>query len=118
MELNEAIEILKSNHNPIVAERCQKCEQQDACLDENKYFLAIETVLQEIEQREIDLTTVHIKGVCDEKQRWRNEIKKKIQQIKIDEKTRMKASRCSDRCLIKLECESKENVLRELLKGE
>ena len=42
---------------------------------------AIDTVLQELEQREIDLTTVHIKGVCDEKSRWRNKIKEKIEEV-------------------------------------
>lgn len=47
---------------------------------------AISTVLQEIERlqkeneelKNIDLTTVHIKGVCDEKERWRNKIKELI----------------------------------------
>lgn len=50
---------------------------------------AIETVLQELdllqkeneELKEIDLTTVHIKGVCDEKERWRNKIRGKIEEI-------------------------------------
>lgn len=31
----------------------------------------------------MDLTTVHIKGVCDEKERWRNKIREKIELIKI-----------------------------------
>lgn len=33
--------------------------------------------------KEIDLTTVHIKGVCDEKEKWRNKIREKIELIKI-----------------------------------
>lgn len=48
---------------------------------------AISTVLQELDRlqkeneelKEIDLTTVHIKGVCDEKERWRNKIREKIE---------------------------------------
>ena len=47
---------------------------------------AIETVLQELEHlqkeneelKDIDLAIVHIKGVCDEKDRWRNKIKELI----------------------------------------
>lgn len=34
------------------------------------------------ELKNIDLTTVHIKGVCDEKERWRNKIREKIEEIK------------------------------------
>ena len=36
-------------------------------------------VLKENEElKDIDLTTVHIKGVCDEKDRWRNKIRELI----------------------------------------
>ena len=51
---------------------------------------AIETIIQELDRlqkeneelKNIDLTTVHIKGVCDEKERWRNKIRKKIEECK------------------------------------
>ena len=58
-----------------------------------------------------------IVGTKREREYWENKIKKKIQQIKIEEKTKSRGQQCTDRCLIKLEYESKENVLLELLKG-
>lgn len=59
-----------------------------------------------------------IVGTKREREYWENKIKKKIQQIKIEEKTKSRGQQCTDRCLIKLEYVSKENVLLELLKGE
>ena len=87
---------------------------------------AIETVLQALEElqkeneklKEIDLTTVFMQGACDEKTRWKQKIKKKIQELKIEEKTRLKGKGCFDRCLILSEYQYKENVLQELLKEE
>ena len=78
MNLEEAIEIL--NSIDVIDLR----ETHD--VTEDTYNLAIETVLQELEHlqkeneelKSIDLTTVHIKGVCDEKARWRNKIKELI----------------------------------------
>lgn len=76
-------------------------------------------LLQENEKlKEIDLTTVFIQGAYDEKTRWKQKIKKKIQELKIEEKTRLKGKGCFDRCLILSEYQYKENVLQELLKGE
>ena len=78
MNLEEAKEIL--NSIDVIDLR----ETHD--VTEDTYNLAIETVLQELEHlqkeneelKSIDLTTVHIKGVCDEKERWRNKIKELI----------------------------------------
>ena len=55
-------------------------------LDDIELQEAYETVLHELEHlqkeneelKDIDLTTVHIKGVCDEKDRWRNKIRELI----------------------------------------
>lgn len=52
---------------------------------------AISTILRELERlqkeneelKEIDLTTVHIKGMYDERERWKNKIREKIELIKI-----------------------------------
>ena len=70
MQLEEAIKIIKDIDT----------------LDDIELQEAYETVLHELEHlqkeneelKDIDLTTVHIKGVCDEKDRWRNKIKEKI----------------------------------------
>ena len=70
MKLEEAIKIIKDIDT----------------LDDIELQEAYETVLHELEHlqkeneelKDIDLTTVHIKGVCDEKDRWRNKIKEKI----------------------------------------
>ena len=61
---------------------CSKnCENEDCFLQQ-----AISTVLQELERlqkeneelKNMDLTIVHLKGVADEKDRWRNKIRKLI----------------------------------------
>ena len=78
MKLEEAVERLKKDLNKRDGE-IAICFAQD-----------LETVLQEIEHlqkeneelKNIDLTTVHIKGVCDEKERWRYKINEKIEFIK------------------------------------
>lgn len=63
------------------------------------------------ELKNIDLTTVHIKGVCDEKERWRNKIREKIEEIK---------SRMNDDCLAlhEFQREAKIDILQDLLKEE
>lgn len=44
-----------------------------------RVLLDYKRVLKENEElKDIDLTTVHIKGVCDEKDRWRNKIRELI----------------------------------------
>ena len=74
MELSEAIDILK-NVRGIVIEP-EECEISAKSLSE-----AINTVLQEIELNEIELTTVHIKGVCDEKERWKKKIREEMEKV-------------------------------------
>ena len=72
----------------------------------------IELLQKENEKlKEIDLTTVHIKGVCDEKERWRNKIREKIEEIK---------ARMNDDCLALHEFQriAKIDVLQNLLKEE
>ena len=47
--------------------------------ERNNLLVKIQELQKENEKlKEIDLTTVHIKGVCDEKERWRNKIREKI----------------------------------------
>lgn len=84
MKLEEVIERLKddvkyADLRDIVDDDCTICFIED-----------IETVLQELEHlqkeneelKNMDLTTVHIKGVCDEKDRWRNKIREEIKKYK------------------------------------
>lgn len=55
--------------------------------DERNNLLAeVQRLKKENEKlKETDLTTVHIKGVCDEKERWRNKIREKIEEYKNSE---------------------------------
>lgn len=79
MELSEAKEVLKDCINTIGVAYipCRGKHKKIGLSTKDK--IAIETVLQSLEEsqkeneklKEIDLTTVHIKGVCDEKARWR-----------------------------------------------
>ena len=126
MELEKAIDILKNQIcDVVIGDYCENCEHKENCLDDCNYILAINTVLQALETsrdevvqlKEVDLTTVYLQGACDEKTRWRLNIKKKIQQLKIEEKTRLKGKGCFDRCLILSEYQHKHNVLEEILKG-
>ena len=109
MNLEEAKEIL--NSIDVIDLR----ETHD--VTEDTYNLAIETVLQELEHlqkeneelKSIDLTTVHIKGVCDEKERWRNKIREKIKMLKkIYELANVESE--ADYCL-----RSEINILEDLL---
>lgn len=75
--------------------------------------------------KEIDLTTVHIKGVCDEKERWRNKIKEKIEELKpkLEETvTRREAAGTQEErgILWSVETRLDERIkaLNDLLKGE
>lgn len=88
MELSEAKEVLKECINTIRVAYipCRGKHKKIGLSTKDK--IAIDTVLQALEElqkeneklKEIDLTTVHIKGVCDEKARWRNKIKEKIEE--------------------------------------
>ena len=70
MKLEEAIKIIKD------IDTSDDYELQEAY---NTVFQELERLQKENEKlKEIDLTTVHIKGVCDEKERWRNKIREKI----------------------------------------
>lgn len=123
MKLEEAKERLIELSK--VSEKGAKLHTDDAEL-----FLtdkeALETVLQEIEHlqkeneelKNMDLTTVYINGVCDEKGRWRNKINDKIKQMNTEEKIKLKKLGGTDRYLTKLEYMHKENVLQDLLKEE
>lgn len=83
MELEKAILLLR--------EMQYNCMQKGTYIDpkSEQKAQAIEAVLRELyylqkeneELKEIDLTTVHIKGVCDEKERWRNKIRDNIEKI-------------------------------------
>ena len=103
-------------------------EMRDNCLKDGKYndpkrkdkAEAIDIVTRELEHlqkeneefKNIDLTTVHIKGVCDEKERWRNKIREKIEMLKkIYELVNVESE--ADYCL-----RSKINILEDLLKEE
>ena len=87
MELEEAILLLR--------EMQYNCMQKGTYIDpkSEQKAQAIEAVLRELyylqkeneELKEIDLTTVHIKGVCDEKERWRNKIKDLIERLNKNE---------------------------------
>lgn len=51
--------------------------------ERNNLLVKIQELQKENEElKEIDLTTVHIKGACDEKERWRNKIREKIKEYK------------------------------------
>lgn len=95
MKLEKAKDILKKLNNGYSLSDCEVCQNYNeltGMCDKKKCdeLIAIETVLQELEHlqkeneelKDIDLTTVHIKGVCDEKGRWRNKIKSQIEQLK------------------------------------
>ena len=119
MELQEAIERLKNLQDWYkegnMSTTIESGELESICI----VLQALEELQKENEKlKEIDLTTVYLQGACDEKTRWRQKIRKKIQQLKIEEKTRLKGKGCFDRCLILSEYQHKENVLQELLKGE
>jgi hypothetical protein len=83
MELEEAVEQLKSLKESIESSIGDAKDLDDIFVQDLE---GIKTVLQELDRlqkeneelKEIDLTTVHIKGVCDEKERWRNKIREKI----------------------------------------
>ena len=93
---------------------------------------AIETILQEIDRlqkeneelKNIDLTTVHIKGVCDEKERWRNKIRKMIETLEEQEKAELEPKDVlvfpKDTAYLsaKVEYYHKKNILQDLLKEE
>lgn len=122
MELEEAIEILKNQIGDyVIANYCKDCHNKVDCVDDCNYLLSIYTVLQELEElqkeneklKEIDLTIVHIKGVCDEKEHWRNKIKEKIEEIKQD-----KDNKYWFEFLEQRDIENTIEILEELLKGE
>ena len=76
MEIKEAIDTLKNKIcDYVIPNYCKDCENKSECLDDCNFILSIYTVLQEIEHlqkeneelKNMDLTTVYINGVEDEK---------------------------------------------------
>ena len=59
-----------------------------------------------------------IVGTKRERDYWKDKIKEKIKKLNVEEKTKLKALTGTERCLVKMEYASKENILQELLKGE
>ena len=57
----------------------------------------------------MDLTTVHIKGICDEKERWRN----KIREIIKDYKAGVDCTYCNNTCSRYGICETLNDLLKE-----
>lgn len=106
MKLEEAI---KSIENDI--EVC--CWATDIVIEELRRLQK-----ENEELKNMDLTTVYINGVCDEKGRWRNKINEKIKQMNTEEKIKTKNLGGTDRYLVKLEYMHKGNVLQDLLKEE
>lgn len=93
-------------------------KQLESLKEDRKSFLENdaehdEIFLKDIEAneklKEIDLTTVYIKGACDEKERWRNKIKEKVEEIKTNSSQADNSYFMND---YKLE------ILEELLEGE
>ena len=80
-EKNEELDRLQKEND--LAKKALIANSYEA--DERNNLLAeVQRLKKENEKlKEIDLTTVHIKGVCDEKERWRNKIREKIELIKI-----------------------------------
>ena len=73
------------------------------------------------ELKNIDLTTVHIKGVCDEKERWRNKLKKKLGEIQhklTSEDFKHDMYIGTDKWVFWTRLCAKEDVLEYLLKEE
>ena len=59
--------------------------------------------------KEIDLTTVHIKGVCDEKERWRNKIREMLE----DYKKGVDCTYCNNTCSRYILCTNLQDLLKE-----
>lgn len=80
-------------------------------------FEAIVMVSQELERlqkeneklKEIDLTTVHIKGVFDEKERWRNKIKEEKEKYKAG----VDCTYCNNTCSRYAICQTLQDLLKE-----
>ena len=98
MELEEAKDILENvmadevigiycDEIQKTTECAKNCEKEDCFLQQ-----AIDTVISELDRlqkeneelKNMDLTTVYLKGVADEKERWRNNIRDLILKIDVD----------------------------------
>lgn len=67
------------------------------------------------ELEEIDLTTVYMDGIYDERNKWKIKVKEKIEELNKEEKKALKGTKGQDRYSIKLEYMHKRNALQELL---
>ena len=61
------------------------------------------------ELKDIDLTIVHLKGVCDEKERWRNKIKEEKEQYKAG----VDCTYCNNTCSRYAICQTLQDLLKE-----
>ena len=76
MKLEEAIRIMDLFVKNIAVENVKVFELKNAC---KVALQELEHLQKENEElKDIDLTIVHLKGVCDEKERWRNKIREII----------------------------------------
>ena len=123
MKLEEAKERLKSLKENVFVLDCHAIDTVIAELHSMQNLLdemneELDRLQKENEElKEIDLTTVHIKGVCDERERWRNKIREKIEEIESVYSKRV-YDRKYDRDKVKAERFYKTEVLNDLLKEE
>lgn len=61
------------------------------------------------ELKDIDLTIVHLKGVCDEKERWRNKIREMLE----DYKKGVDCTYCNNTCSRYILCTNLQDLLKE-----
>lgn len=80
-----------------------------------EYAVSLEEEIKQL--KDIDLTTVHIKGACDEKERWRNKIREKIEKIK-EEDLELRETDSEGDIVTKCEQRAVLNSLQDLLKEE
>ena len=112
MKLEEEEKLYGNNYQLRYEELLKKYDTDTHILQEQLDLVNAEKIELQKENEElknIDLTTVHIKGVCDEKERWRNKIREKIKMLKkIYELANVESE--ADYCL-----RSEINILEDLL---
>lgn len=83
MKLEEEEKLYGNNYQLRYEELLKKYDTDTHILQEQLDLVnaeKIELQKENEELKDIDLTTVHIKGVCDEKERWRSKIREKIEE--------------------------------------
>lgn len=111
--------------------KLEELSQYESVVEEHEE--AISTILQELEHlqkeneelKDIDLTIVHLKGVADEKDRWRNKIREKIElwkpKIEETDKKVEEAQTQEERVVLKcigIRLDERIKTLQDLLKEE